>query len=239
MNGYIKLHRKILNWEWYEDSTVLRTFLHILLNANHREKEWRGITVQSGEMITSLNHLAKETGMTLQQTRTALKKLEATNEITRKTTNKYTTIKVLNWRLYQIEETENNKQTTRKATNEQQTNNKQITTNKNVKNLKNDKNVYKDIVDFLNEQAGTQYKHTSNKTKQLIQARRNEGFEMNDFKKVIQNKTKDWKNNEKMQRYLRPETLFGTKFESYLNENKSAATEIEWFKKYLKEKEND
>jgi len=239
MNGYIKLHRKILNWEWYEDSTVLRTFLHILLNANHREKEWRGITVQSGEMITSLNHLAKETGMTLQQTRTALKKLEATNEITRKTTNKYTTIKVLNWRLYQIEETENNKQTTRKATNEQQTNNKQITTNKNVKNLKNDKNVYKDIVDFLNEQAGTQYKHTSNKTKQLIQARRNEGFKMNDFKRVIQNKTKDWKNNEKMQRYLRPETLFGTKFESYLNENKSADTEIEWFKKYLKEKEND
>ena len=241
MNGYIKLHRKILEWEWYDDQTVFRTFLHILLTANHKEKVWRGITVYPGETITSRNHLAKETGITVQQTRTALTKLEKTNEITRKTTNKYTTIKVLNWSIYQIEEPENNKQSNKQTTNEQQTNNIQTTTNKNDKNVKkekNDKNIYKDVVEFLNQEAKTKYKHTSNKTQQLIKARQNEGHDLEDFKKVIRNKTQDWKNNEKMQRYLRPETLFGTKFESYLNEKIKPATEIEWFDTYLKEKEN-
>lgn len=241
MNGYIKLHRKILEWEWYDDPYVFRTFLHILLTANHKQKVWRGIPVQPGETITSLKHLAKETGMTVQQTRTALKKLESTNEITRKTTNKYTTIKVLNWGTYQIEDTESNKQNNKRTTNEQQTNNKQTTTNKNDKNVKkekNDKNTYKTIVDFLNEKAGTNYRSTSQKTQTLIKARMNEGFQIQEFKRVIENKVNDWKNNEKMQRYLRPETLFSPKFEGYLNEKpKKPESKIEWFEKYKEEKE--
>jgi len=76
-----------------------------------------------------------------------------------------------------------------------------------------------EIVSYLNDVAGKNYRHTTRKTQQLIKARMNEGFTVDDFKEVIDKKSKDWKQDKKMNRYLRPETLFGTKFEGYLNEN--------------------
>ena len=76
---------------------------------------------------------------------------------------------------------------------------------------------YKEVIDYLNEKAGTKYKHTTSKTKTLIKARYEEGFELDDFKNVIDKKVNTWLNTD-MSKYLRPETLFGTKFEGYLNE---------------------
>lgn len=78
---------------------------------------------------------------------------------------------------------------------------------------------YSEIVSFLNEKTGKKYRPTTPKTQSLIQARWNEGFRLEDFERVIELKCKDWLDDEKMSRYLRPETLFGTKFESYLNES--------------------
>lgn len=75
----------------------------------------------------------------------------------------------------------------------------------------------KEIIDYLNLKANTNYKYTTSKTQTLIKARYNEGFIIDDFKRVIDNKVSEWKNTE-MEKYLRPETLFGTKFESYLNQ---------------------
>ena len=75
-----------------------------------------------------------------------------------------------------------------------------------------------EIVQYLNQKAGKNFKHTTRKTQSLIKARLREGFTVDDFKRVIDNKTKEWKHDPKMSKYLRPETLFGTKFESYLNE---------------------
>lgn len=78
---------------------------------------------------------------------------------------------------------------------------------------------YKTIVDYLNQKAGTNYRSTSKKTQRLINARFNDDdATIDDFKKVIDIKVSQWKNDDKMSKYLRPETLFGTKFESYLNE---------------------
>ena len=74
------------------------------------------------------------------------------------------------------------------------------------------------IVSYLNEKAGTKYKASTEKTRKLIRARKAEGFKLDDFKAVIDIKCADWLKDAKMQRYLRPETLFGTKFEGYLNE---------------------
>ena len=85
------------------------------------------------------------------------------------------------------------------------------------KNADNSKQV-KAIVQFLNEKTGSHYRASSAKTKRLIHARLNEGFTVDDFEKVIVKKCKDWKADTKMAKYLRPETLFGTKFEGYLNE---------------------
>lgn len=79
-------------------------------------------------------------------------------------------------------------------------------------------NIYSPVIDYLNEKCGTSYKSTTNKTQTLIRARQVEGFELEDFKKVIDNKAASWLNDSKMCKFLRPETLFGNKFEGYLNE---------------------
>lgn len=81
-----------------------------------------------------------------------------------------------------------------------------------------DKEIYREIIQYLNSKTNKSYKHNSKATKRLISARLNEGFTLDDFKKVIDIKVKAWSNDKKMNTYLRPETLFGTKFESYLNE---------------------
>ena len=83
--------------------------------------------------------------------------------------------------------------------------------------LKDLKDNYKEIIEYLNKEAGTNYKYTSQKTKTLINARLNDGFTIEDFYTVIQKKSSEWLNTEQ-EKYLRPETLFGTKFESYLNQ---------------------
>lgn len=84
--------------------------------------------------------------------------------------------------------------------------------------LELDKEIYRNIVAYLNEKTGKSYKYTTRATRSLIDARVKEGFSLNDFKKVIDTKVASWKGDNKMNGYLRPNTLFGTKFESYLNE---------------------
>ena len=75
------------------------------------------------------------------------------------------------------------------------------------------------VIDYLNQKAGTKYRATTAATKRLVGARLKEGFTVDDFKKVIDNKVADWLTDEKMKNYLRPNTLFqASKFESYLNE---------------------
>ena len=89
------------------------------------------------------------------------------------------------------------------------------TSNKTVTNTS--KEIYVEIVDYLNAKAGTRYKASTASTHRLIKARLNEGFTIEDFKAVIDKKCNEWLTDSKMEQYLRPETLFGTKFEGYLN----------------------
>ena len=82
-----------------------------------------------------------------------------------------------------------------------------------------DINIYnRDIIAYLNTKANKLFKYNVDKTKSIIQARLNEGFSLEDFKKVIDVKVKDWLHDEKFNKYLRPITLFSNKFESYLAE---------------------
>jgi len=78
------------------------------------------------------------------------------------------------------------------------------------------KDIYSAVVKYLNKELGTKYKATSNETKKHIRARLNEGYVQDEFFIVIDNQIAEWKGNDKMQKYLRPKTLFGTNFESYL-----------------------
>ena len=98
---------------------------------------------------------------------------------------------------------------------------------------------YTEIIDYLNAKLNTHYLSTSRKTRDLIKARWNEGFRLDDFKVVIDKKVLEWYSDNKMKMYLRPETLFSNKFESYLNQlqreltTKDLAPYID-YKKFLK-----
>lgn len=138
--GWIKLHRQILEWEWYSDNNCFRLFLHLLLKANHKEKRFKGIELKVGSIVTSRDLLAKETGLSSQQIRTALTKLNSTNEITCVTNSQGTIIQIVSYEKYQI--------ATNEITNEQPTNNQRITTNKNDKKEK--KEIYiPELSEFL------------------------------------------------------------------------------------------
>ena len=136
--GYIKLHRKILEWEWYKNIPVRIVFEHCLLKANHTDKSWQGILIKKGSFITSYENLSIETGLSFQQVRTAINKLKSTNELTYQSTSRYSIISINNWSLFQQDNKLDNKQ----ITNNQQTNNKQITTTNNEKNEKNEKKLF-------------------------------------------------------------------------------------------------
>ena len=88
-----------------------------------------------------------------------------------------------------------------------------------IKNIDADASAhFEKIINHLNKKASKNYRSTTAATRRLIKARMNEGFSIDDFMIVIDNKTNDWKNDPKMSKFLRPVTLFGTNFESYLNE---------------------
>lgn len=126
IGGFVKLYRRLLNWEWYSDLPVRVLFLHCLLKANFKDTKWKGQTIKTGQFITSIASLSRETALTQQQIRTALWKLKSTGEITNRATSRYSIITVNSWNKWQSEQ-----QT------EQQSSNKQITTDEEYKEYKN------------------------------------------------------------------------------------------------------
>lgn len=115
---------------------------------------------------------------------------------------------------------ENHRMENHPLLNTNNTNKKETLNKKNTKEILSSSHstAAHEIVDYLNSKIGTHYRATTRKTQSLIKARMNEGFTVDDFKKVIDNKSAEWGKDSKMSKYLRPETLFGTKFESYLNQ---------------------
>lgn len=99
--GYIRLFRAIEDWEWYDNPFVTKIFIHCLVKANEKQKQWRDLTIKRGQFVTSYEKLAAANGMTIQQTRTALKSLQSTNDIEYQSTNQYTVITVKKYNLWQ------------------------------------------------------------------------------------------------------------------------------------------
>lgn len=242
MHGYIMLHRKILNWEWYTDTNTKALFIHLLLLANHADEKWRGKVIKRGELITSYGSLSAQTGLSVQQIRTSLKNLEKTEDIKRIATNKNTLIVITKYEFYQ---SFSNKLTSEPTDIQQADNipinmpdNNQITTNNNNNKLNkyspvvddtdlsasDDQIPYAEIVEYLNQKAGTNFKSGSSKTRSKIHARWLEGFRLDEFKRVIDVKSAEWIGTD-LEKYIRPETLFGTKFEGYLNQVKEKASD--------------
>jgi hypothetical protein len=148
MEGWIKLHRKLLDWQWLNKPEMVSIFIYCLLKANHNGNFWREIEIKRGQFITSPEKISHELGISYQTVRTSLERLQNTHEINKQTTNKYTLITVLNYDSYQQEEQTINKRTNKQLTNNQQTTNKQLTTNKNDKNDKKEIYTYSNFYDL-------------------------------------------------------------------------------------------
>ena len=101
MEGWIKIHRGLLDWEWYSDTNCVRMALHLLLKANFQTKRWRGITVERGQLVTSRSMLARETGLSEREVRTAISKLEKSDFLTSRATSSYTIVTICNYEKYQ------------------------------------------------------------------------------------------------------------------------------------------
>jgi uncharacterized phage protein (TIGR02220 family) len=238
-SGWVKLHRKMTDWEWYRHPATAHLFIHLLLCAENEDTSWRNIEIKRGQVLTTVKELCDQTGLSTQQTRTALSNIQNTHEITIKATNKYTVITIENYAKYQLRITDSNKQSNKQITNNptnkqqttQQTNNKPTlykeVKKEEVKNKEyippyNPPSALMDLVvvvlDYLNAKCDTNYKVSSKKTQSLIHARVGEGYSEQDFYTVIDKKSAEWFGTE-FEKYLRPETLFSTKFEGYLNQH--------------------
>lgn len=119
-DGWVKIHRKFQEWEWYDKSEMVHLFLHLLLSANVSDRQWHGMVIKRGQLVTSYESLRERTGLSVRTLRTCLEKLEQTGEITRKATNKFSLLTVCNYESYQDENFENDKQPTSKRQPEDQ-----------------------------------------------------------------------------------------------------------------------
>lgn len=139
MKGWVKIHRSMLKWEWWDDHNTARLWLYLLLTAAHEDVRFRGKVIKRGQLVTTLVKISEDTGISVQSVRTSLTRLISTNEITSISTNKYRLITICKYENYQIIEEDTNKQINN-PTNNQLTNNQQTTNKHKEQELKN--NIY-------------------------------------------------------------------------------------------------
>ena len=149
--SFIKLYKKILEWEWYKDYKTKDLFIHLLLKANWKDGKYQGYEIPRGSLITGRKQLAEELGFTEQSIRTAINHLKSTNEITIKTTKVFSIITIVNYEQYQ----ESNQVSNQQLTNNQPTTNQQLTTIEEYKNnrIKENNNII-NIYEFVEQNFG-------------------------------------------------------------------------------------
>lgn len=137
-NGFVKIYRSLLKWEWYDDINTKVVFLHLLLTVSIEDSKWHGITVKRGSRVSSYAILAKETKLTERQVRTSISHLEMTGELTRHKYPNFTVFTVNNYDKFQ--------QVTGETTEQRQGNDKATTGQRQqYKKVKEDKEEKEDI----------------------------------------------------------------------------------------------
>jgi uncharacterized phage protein (TIGR02220 family) len=223
VDGWVGLYRKLLDSRVFTNPDLLKVWIWCLLKANHK-KRWVPIKTGKGETEVEVGpgqfvfgrfSAAKKLKMNPNTVKSRMQKLKSMGNITTQNKTHYSIISIVNWESYQ---TGNLKQKT-KFTNQTPTKHQPNTTDNNDNNVNKKRYVpFQEIISHLNLMTGKKFQHGTAATKQTIRARWNDGFILEDFKSVIDIKCAQWKTDPKMELYLRPQTLFGTKFESYLNE---------------------
>jgi uncharacterized phage protein (TIGR02220 family) len=236
MSGAFQTTRDIFENPIWKNIVEFRLFFLIYGNAIFSEEGYRvsdDLILQRGQWLRSTRKIQEDlTYIENRQVKTystsvinrCIKKLEREQRICTKSHELGTVFTMLNYEQYQgfmnykkenLERNLEQYQNSVGTVEEQSGNN-----NKNVikGNKEKDNVLYSQIINYLNEKAGTSFKSTTKSTKEHISGRVREGFTLEQFKTVIDKKCAEWKDNPNMSQYLRPQTLFGTKFESYLNQ---------------------
>lgn len=220
MNGWIKLHRSIKAHWVYDNPEYFKAWITMLMEVNHQDKMVliandlidcpRGSSLNS--LQTWVNILGKE--WTMRKIRTFFELLEKDGMIDKQGLSKTTRLSICNYDTYQSIRQTDDTQSDKQTTNKRQTNdNKQE--GEELKKGKERRSDIKEILEYLNQKAGKKFR-----TSKGLGARLNEGYTLDDCKKVVDIKYKEWSDNEAMCKFIRPETLFGNKFDSYLNQKK-------------------
>lgn len=155
MEWFIQIHRKILEWWWYNDINVKVLFLHILFTANYTEKVWRWVTILPWQLLSWRKSLSKDTWLTESQVRTALDKLISTWEIAINSTNEYSILTLNNWDTY-------NQPIAKRIANESPTSRQRVATTNNINKDNKDINRNSNNILVIQEhlktlQEGTRY----------------------------------------------------------------------------------
>ena len=205
--GLIPIDQKDMNI--YEREILILLYRYSNFNTNIT-----GYTV--GQLVASSD---KVLGLTTQKVRTILKNLEKKGYIeflTSGSKGKESTLKItIKQQLFNNNVTNKSEQLQQVEGDKQQQSNNNVTTLSKKK--EKDNNIYSLVIDYLNKKASTNYRASTKNTQSFINARVKEGYAVEDFKKVIDSKSREWLGTD-FEKYLRPATLFGTKFENYLNE---------------------
>lgn len=104
--SWIKLHRSLKDWEWYDDINAVRLLIHLLVSVNFEDKKWKGMVIPAGSMVFSWESLSEQTGLTIKQCRIAMQKLENSGEAARKGATKGQLVTLTKWEKLQKNETE-------------------------------------------------------------------------------------------------------------------------------------
>lgn len=220
MQGWVKIYRELLDKPIWQLSTPGQkvVLITILMLASHTDKQWewqgKPFVIKPGQFITSLASLADKAGkgVTSEIVKKALKRFVKYGFIVDNGTKTGRLITIVNWGKYQDEIFDRPKRDQSKT--------KARPPIKNVKNVKNNSEVEKipfaEIIDYLNNKTGKRYKNVTGNQK-YIKARWHEGNRLDDFKHVIDVKAAEWLGTD-WAKYLRPVTLFGNKFDEYLNQ---------------------
>jgi len=219
---YFTIDRKIFTSDiWHSSPWTLKIWFYLLGHASHKDTRWMGIPILRGQLIRSYPTIAKDCGYyvgyrlkkpAISTVWSICEELTKAARIERRTESHGTLFTICNYNDLQPFGNSEPKD-------EAHSYRKTPETYKNVKKkdiLSGKQIPYSEIVNYLNSKCGKSYKSTSKNTRRHIHARHNEGFTISDFKTVIDAKCKQWGGDPKMVDYLRPETLFGSKFESYL-----------------------
>lgn len=197
---YVKISRKILEWEWYKDVNTKVVFFHILLKANWKNGRFHGMEIPRGSFVTSYQSLAEETGLTVMNVRTAIKHLKLTQEITVSQHSKFSVITVKNYDAYQTA----NKVANNQLTGNQQATNRQLTTIEEGKKERKEEynkspkgdyesrtpesSIYATIREIYNSVCGSYPRlvKMSDARKKAISARLKTGYTLDDFQTLFE-----------------------------------------------------